>query len=56
MKAKKIKNTQSKQCNIHDVVGRSEMLKFLNWYVKDEALRTEPDRLTNIVDRYLKEF
>ena len=41
---------------IPDVVGRSELLKFLNWYVKDEALRSEPDRLTNIVDRYLKEF
>ena len=46
----------NKALSIHDVVGRSELLKFLNWYVKDEALRTEPDRLTNIVDRYLKEF
>jgi hypothetical protein len=45
-----------KKLRIHDVVGRSEQLiSFLQWYIKDEAKRDEPNRIIDIVERYLNE-
>ena len=35
---------------------KQDLLNFLNWYVKDEALRENPERITSIVDRYLNEI
>jgi len=34
---------------------RELFVSFLRWYINDEMFRKEPDRVTNIVDRFLKE-
>ena len=52
---------KASNCILDDVSNiedsqRELLLKFLNWYVKDEALRDKQERLTSIVDRYLKGF
>ena len=55
MKKQKLNKPQVQQCNINDVSKQREhLISFLQWYVIDEASRTEPDRITNIVERYLK--
>ncbi len=43
----------AKKSSIPNVIEQDELLKFLNWYVKDEAIRDKPDRLSNIVHRYI---
>ena len=48
--------SELKKLRVADVSGRSEQLvSFLQWYVKDEAKRDEPNRIVNIVERYLNE-
>ena len=52
----KYHESKVKNLGLFSVSKRSELLKFLNWYVKDETTREEPEPITSIVDRYLKEF
>jgi hypothetical protein len=33
---------------------KEQLVKFLKWYVKDEAFREEKELITSIVERYLK--
>jgi hypothetical protein len=48
--------SELKKLRVTDVSGRSEQLvSFLQWYIKDEAKRDEPNRIVNIVERYLNE-
>ncbi len=48
--------TEQEQLRIGAVSGRSEQLaSFLQWYVKDESKRDEPNRIVDIVERYLNE-
>ena len=55
-KANESNQTAEPVLNICDVSQQSELLvSFLRWYINDEMFRKEPDRVTNIVDRFLKE-